>query len=49
MRPGAVQKYNGVPPYLETRQYIIKVLREYKKQQDAEKSKIAAKTPTATN
>lgn len=47
--PGAVQKYNGVPPYLETRQYIVKVLREYKKQQDAEKAKVTAKTPTATN
>jgi len=47
--PGAVQKYNGVPPYLETRKYIIRVLREYKKQQDAEKAKVTAKTPNATN
>jgi soluble lytic murein transglycosylase-like protein len=47
--PGAVQKYNGVPPYFETRRYIIKVLREYKKQQDAEKARANAKTPTATN
>jgi soluble lytic murein transglycosylase-like protein len=47
--PGAVQKYNGVPPYLETRKYILRVLREYKKQQDAEKSKVTAKTPNATN
>ena len=44
--PGAVQKYNGVPPYLETRQYIIRVLREYKKLQD---SKAKASTPNATN
>jgi hypothetical protein len=47
--PGAVQKYNGVPPYLETRQYVIRVLREYKKQQEAEKVKPASKTPNATN
>jgi soluble lytic murein transglycosylase-like protein len=46
---GAVQKYNGVPPYLETRRYIVKVLREYKKEQDAEKARTNAKTPIATN
>jgi hypothetical protein len=27
--PGAVNKFGGVPPYLETRRYIEKVLREY--------------------
>ena len=27
--PGAVQKYNGIPPYRETREYIDKVLNEY--------------------
>ena len=27
--PGAVQKYNGVPPYQETRDYVVKVLRNY--------------------
>lgn len=31
--PGAVDKYHGVPPYLETRQYVLKVLREYERQQ----------------
>jgi soluble lytic murein transglycosylase-like protein len=49
--PGAVQKYNGVPPYLETHKYIIRVLQEYKKLQDT-KSKLATvhpRTPTATN
>jgi len=33
--PGAVQKYNGAPPYQETRRYIVKVLAEYKKQLQA--------------
>jgi soluble lytic murein transglycosylase-like protein len=47
--PGAVQKYNGVPPYLETRKYIIRVLREYQKQQDAAKARASAKSPNATN
>ncbi len=46
--PGAVQKYNGVPPYLETRKYIIRVLQEYKKLQD-NKAKTVASTPSATN
>jgi len=30
--PGAVDKYRGVPPYLETHRYIVKVLREYSRQ-----------------
>jgi len=49
--PGAVQKYNGVPPFLETHKYIIRVLQEYKKLQDANnKPKAdAARTPSATN
>jgi soluble lytic murein transglycosylase-like protein len=49
--PAAVQKYNGVPPYLETHKYVIRVLREYKKLQDANnKPKVdVAKMPSATN
>jgi|KBSMisStandDraft_5_1062788.scaffolds.fasta_scaffold63299_3 soluble lytic murein transglycosylase-like protein len=31
--PGAVEKYKGVPPYLETRRYIVRVLTEYARQQ----------------
>ena len=27
--PGAVQKYGGIPPYIETQRYIERVLREY--------------------
>ncbi len=29
--PGAVDKYNGVPPYAETQTYIQRVLRNYKR------------------
>lgn len=28
----AVDKYRGVPPYAETRQYVLKVLREYERE-----------------
>ena len=31
--PAAVDKYNGVPPYRETIQYVNRVLKEYQKQQ----------------
>jgi soluble lytic murein transglycosylase-like protein len=31
--PGAVARYKGVPPYAETRRYIVKVLAEYARQQ----------------
>jgi soluble lytic murein transglycosylase-like protein len=27
--PGAVQKYHGVPPYRETREYILRVLKNW--------------------
>jgi len=29
--PGAVERYHGVPPYLETRQYILRVLKNWDK------------------
>ena len=34
--PGAVDKYHGVPPYRETRNYILNVLRNWKKQPSAD-------------
>jgi soluble lytic murein transglycosylase-like protein len=27
--PGAVDKYHGVPPYRETREYVVRVIREF--------------------
>jgi soluble lytic murein transglycosylase-like protein len=54
--PGAVAKFGGVPPYVETRQYVIKVLREYARQQRLQAKKpvanaaaATANKPTATN
>jgi soluble lytic murein transglycosylase-like protein len=55
--PGAVAKFGGVPPYIETRQYVIKVLREYARQQRLQVKRPVANTaaaatvnkPSATN
>ena len=30
--PGAVEKYHGVPPYRETREYILRVLKNWDRQ-----------------
>ena len=32
--PGAVQKYHGVPPYRETREYILRVLKNWDRKED---------------
>jgi len=41
--PGAVSKYNGVPPYKETKSYLVKVAAQYDSYKAAEKLK--AETP----
>lgn len=46
--PGAVDKYRGVPPYAETRQYVLKVLREYNRHQKLEASTSMAAAPVTT-
>jgi soluble lytic murein transglycosylase-like protein len=46
---GAVQKFGGVPPYLETRRYVVKVLREYAREQKAETKAKTTNLGSATN
>jgi soluble lytic murein transglycosylase-like protein len=44
--PGAVDRYKGVPPYRETRQYVQRVVRDYNKsKRGAEKSSASAVKP----
>ena len=33
--PAAVDKYDGIPPYAETIQYVNRVLKQYEKEQAA--------------
>ncbi len=37
--PGAVDRFRGVPPYLETQQYVERVLREYARREAASLAK----------
>jgi soluble lytic murein transglycosylase-like protein len=50
--PGAVKRFGGVPPYEETRRYVLRVLKEYGRLHNLE-SKPAdtarTSTPSATN
>lgn len=53
--PGAVTKYHGIPPYYETRTYVVRVLKEYEQQlrlagikPETLKAQMP-KTPIATN
>lgn len=43
--PGAVKKFDGIPPYRETIEYVKKVIRYYKKFQKEHKPKLAGKKP----
>ena len=45
--PGAVSKYRGLPPYAETRRYIVKVLREYAREQRSSSTSTAASCAAA--
>lgn len=50
--PGAVDKFGGVPPYAETKRYVLKVLREYQRQKKANaqmRSSKATNNSSATN
>jgi soluble lytic murein transglycosylase-like protein len=53
--PAAVKKYGGLPPYYETRTYVVRVLKEYEKQlrlagiNPENVHAQALKTPIATN
>jgi soluble lytic murein transglycosylase-like protein len=44
--PGAVDRFHGVPPYRETRQYVQRVIREYNKSKSAEKFTSIEKSKT---
>lgn len=41
--PAKVKRHQGVPPYAETRQYVLKVTEQYKKLRQAQKEGLARK------
>ena len=43
--PAAVEKYHGVPPYRETREYILRVLRNWDTAANAATSDSGNNTP----
>lgn len=47
--PGAVSKYRGVPPYPETRRYVLAVLREYQRQKSHAKMGLDAQRGTESS
>ncbi len=52
--PAAVDRFGGVPPYAETRQYVLSVIREYERQKKAKQTSAVrapapVSTPTSTN
>jgi len=45
--PAAVDRYKGVPPYAETRQYVRRVVRDYNKSKEASEKKVRAQKSKA--
>jgi len=43
--PESVLKYGGVPPYLETRQYVASIVKDFNKKKLAQKSQLVAQKP----